>query len=92
MAKTAIRSVELEPIDRLEEKVKLLVSMVERMKLESARVVEDNQRLLRELESTRTRLAEHDGLESEISMLKEERDVIRTRVTDMLEQLDALSL
>jgi len=48
MAKTAIRSVELEPIDRLEEKVKLLVSMVERMKLESARVVEDNQRLLRE--------------------------------------------
>jgi FtsZ-binding cell division protein ZapB len=92
MAKTAIRSVELEPIDRLEEKVKLLVSMVERMKLESARVVEDNQRLLRELESTRTRLAANDGLESEISMLKEERDVIRTRVTDMLEQLDALSL
>jgi len=92
MAKTAIRSVELEPIDRLEEKVKLLVSMVERMKLESARVVEDNQRLSRELESTRTRLAANDGLESEVSMLKEERDVIRTRVTDMLEQLDALSL
>ena len=92
MAKTAIRSVELEPIDRLEEKVKLLVNMVEHMKLESARVVEDNQRLLRELESTRTRLAANDGLESEISMLKEERDVIRTRVTDMLEQLDALSL
>jgi len=92
MAKTAIRSVELEPIDRLEEKVKLLVSMVERMKLENARAVEDNQRLSRELESTRTRLAANDGLESEISMLKEERDVIRTRVTDMLEQLDALSL
>jgi FtsZ-binding cell division protein ZapB len=92
MAKTATRSVELEPIDRLEEKVKLLVSMVERMKLENARAVEDNQRLSRELESTRTRLAANDGLESEISMLKEERDVIRTRVTDMLEQLDALSL
>ncbi len=92
MAKTATRSVELEQIDRLEEKVKLLVSMVERMKLENARAVEDNQRLSRELESTRTRLAANDGLESEISMLKEERDVIRTRVTDMLEQLDALSL
>ena len=37
MAKTATRSVDLEPIDRLEEKVKLLVSLVERMKLESAR-------------------------------------------------------
>ena len=92
MAKTAIRSVELEPIDRLEEKVKLLVSMVERMKLESARVVEDNQRLSRELESMRTRLAANDGLALELSTMKEERDVIRTRVTDMLEQLEALSL
>ena len=92
MAKTAIRSVELEPIDRLEEKVKLLVSMVERMKLESARVVEDNQRLSRELESMRARLAANDGLASELSAMKEERDVIRTRVTDMLEQLEALSL
>jgi len=92
MAKTAIRSVELEPIDRLEEKVKLLVSMVERMKLEAARAAEDNQRLGRELESMRGRLAASDGLESELSTLKEERDVIRTRVTDMLEQLEALSL
>src|SRR4051812_48074875 len=92
MAKTATRSVELAPIDRLEEKVKLLVSMVERMKLESARAAEDNQRLSRELESMRARLAVSEGLESELSTLKEERDVIRTRVTDMLEQLDALSL
>jgi FtsZ-binding cell division protein ZapB len=92
MAKTAIRSVELEPIDRLEEKVKLLVGMVERMKLEAARVADDNQRLSRELESMRARLAANDGLESELSTMKEERDVIRTRVTDMLEQLEALSL
>jgi FtsZ-binding cell division protein ZapB len=92
MAKTAIRSVELEPIDRLEEKVKLLVGMIERMKLESARVAEDNQRLARELDSMRARIAANDGLESELSTLKDERDVIRTRVTDMLEQLEALSL
>jgi regulator of replication initiation timing len=92
MAKTAIRSVELEPIDRLEEKVKLLVGMVERMKQETARVAEDNQRLSRDLESMRARVAEKDVLESELSTLKDERDVIRTRVTDMLEQLEALSL
>jgi FtsZ-binding cell division protein ZapB len=92
MAKTAIRSVELEPIDRLEEKVKLLVGMIERMKLENARAAEDNQRLSRELDSMRARIAANDGLESELSTLKEERDVIRTRVTDMLEQLEALSL
>ena len=60
MAKTATRTVELEPIDRLEEKIKLLVGMVDRMKADQARA--------------------------------EERDLIRNRVTDMLEQLEALNL
>ena len=92
MAKTATRSLELEPIDRLEEKVKLLVGMVERMKSEQARAAEENQRLSRELEALRSRLASTDGLAGELSSLKQERDVIRTRVTDMLEQLEALSL
>jgi len=31
-------------------------------------------------------------LSNEVTMLREERDVIRTRVTDMLEQLEALNL
>jgi regulator of replication initiation timing len=84
--------VELEPIDRLEEKVKLLVGMVERMKAEQARAAEDNQRLSRELDAMRARLASSEAIASELSSLKEERDVIRTRVTDMLEQLEALSL
>jgi regulator of replication initiation timing len=92
MAKTATRSVDLEPIDRLEEKVKLLVSLVERLKLESARAAEENQRLLHEMEALRGRLASSEGVVSELSTLREERDVIRTRVTDMLEQLEALSL
>ena len=92
MAKTATRSVDLEPIDRLEEKMKLLVGMVERMKAEQARAAEENQRLARELESMRGRLAASDSLASELSTMKEERDIIRTRVTDMLEQLEALSL
>jgi regulator of replication initiation timing len=92
MAKTAIRSVELEPIDRLEEKVKLLVGLVERMKADQARAEQENQRLGRELDAMRARLASNDGLASELSTLKEERDVIRTRVTEMLEQLEALNL
>jgi regulator of replication initiation timing len=92
MAKTATRSVELEPIDRLEEKVRLLVGMVDRMKDEQARAAEENQRLTRELDAMRARLANSDSLASELSTLKEERDVIRTRVTEMLEQLEALNL
>ncbi|OFV94471.1 MAG: hypothetical protein A3G76_05190 [Acidobacteria bacterium RIFCSPLOWO2_12_FULL_65_11] len=92
MAKTAVRSVDLEPIDRLEEKIKQLVDMVDRMKTEQARATEENQRLTRELESVRGRLTASDGLASELTTLKQERDVIRTRVTDMLEQLEALNL
>ena len=92
MAKTATRSVELEPIDRLEEKLRLLVAMVERMKSEQARSAEENQRLTREIETLTSRLAASEATASELSTLKEERDVIRTRVADMLEQLEALSL
>ena len=92
MPKTATRSVQLEPIDRLEEKVKLLVAMVERMKTEQVRAAEENQRLTRELEAMRDRMAASESLASELSMLKEERDVIRTRVGEMLDQLEALNL
>jgi regulator of replication initiation timing len=91
MVKTATR-IELEPIDRLEEKVKLLVGMVERMKSEQARAAEENQRLARELEAMRTRVAQGEMVASELSTLKEERDVIRTRVGEMLDQLEALNL
>ena len=92
MAKTATRGVDLEPIDRLEEKMKLLVAMVERMKGEQARAAEENQRLSRELESMRARLQASDSITAELATMKDERDVIRARVTDMLQQLDALSL
>jgi len=89
MAKVATRGVELEPIDRLEEKVKLLVAMVDRMKADEARMAEENQRLSRELESMRARVAAGESAAAEF---QNERDAIRTRVTDMLEQLEALNL
>jgi regulator of replication initiation timing len=89
MAKVATRSVELEPIDRLEEKLKLLVAMVDRMRADEARMGEENQRLSRELESMRAR---SEAAAAELSELQGQRDTIRTRVTDMLEQLEALNL
>ena len=92
VAKTATRSVELEPIDRLEDKLKRLVAMVDRMRTEQARAAEENQRLTREIEALRARAATGDTLSTEIASLKEERDVIRTRVSDMLHQLESLNL
>jgi len=90
--KTATREIELEPIDRLEDKLKRLVTIVERMRAEQARASEENQRLAREVEAMRARLAASELVTSELSTLKEERDLIRTRVGEMLEQLEALNL
>ena len=91
--KTATRSgVELEPIDRLEEKVRRLVGLVERMKSEQARAADENQRLARELDAMRARLSATEPLTSELASLRQERDVIRTRVGEMLDELEALNL
>ncbi len=85
-------AIDVEPIDRLEEKVKALVAVVGRLRTEQARTTEENQRLTRELEATRARLAEIEGVSAEVTMLKEERAVVRSRVAEMLEQIEALSL
>jgi regulator of replication initiation timing len=95
MMKTAARNidtVDLEPIDRLEDKVKRLVGLVDRMKSEQARAAEENQRLSRELDALRARLASSESLSAELSALRDERDIIRTRVSEMLDQLEALNL
>ena len=86
------RAVDLEPIDRLEEKVKLLVTMIDRLRAENARGADDNARLARELETLRMRLSEAEGTGSELATLREERDLIRSRVDDMLGQIEALNL
>ncbi len=86
------RSVDLEPIDRLEEKVKLLVSLIARLKADQARAAEENARLSRELESARARIADTEAGLEEVAALRMERESIRGRVSDMLEQLEGLSL
>jgi regulator of replication initiation timing len=85
-------AVDLEPIDRLAQKVELLVKVLERSRAEQARLVEDNTRLSRELEATRGRLAAAEGDGAEMRTLKAERDQIRSRVSEMLEQLEGLSV
>ena len=44
------------------------------------------------IETMRGRVASSDSVTNELSSLKEERDVIRARVGEMLEQLEALNL
>jgi regulator of replication initiation timing len=91
MAKQAVATrTDLDPIDRLEEKVKLLVSMVTQLRREHAKAVDDNARLLRELESLRARVAESEASGNELAALRDERDLIRTRVAEMLEQIESI--
>jgi regulator of replication initiation timing len=91
MAKQAVATrTDLDPIDRLEEKVKLLVSVVAQLRRENAKALDDNSRLIRELDSTRARLAESEVSGDELTALREERDVIRARVAEMLDQLEAI--
>ena len=86
------RAVDLEPIDRLEEKIKLLVAMVTRLRADQAKAADDNARLHHEISELRARLADSEGVTNEITALRGERDLIRTRVTDMLDQLEHLTL
>ena len=81
---------DLEPIDRLEEKIRLLVDMVTKLRADQARVIEDNERLAREIDALRGRLADADHASVELTALREERDAIRGRVSEMLAQLESI--
>ncbi len=91
MAKTPTPA-DLEALDRLEQKVKLLVPTIGRQHAERDRLVEENRRLAGELDTTRERLAAAESGAAEIDTLREEREQVRSRVAEMLEQLEGLSL
>jgi len=82
----------LEPIDRLEEKIKLLVNTIVRLKGEQTRVADDNAKLKGEIDTLKARIASAESTGAEVTSLREERDLIRSRVSEMLTQLDGLNL
>jgi predicted RNase H-like nuclease (RuvC/YqgF family) len=86
------RAVDLEPIDRLEEKLKLLVGVIDRLRADNARASDEIARLTRELESARAQAADAESTGAEVLALREERDLIRSRVGEMLEQIESLNL
>jgi len=91
MAKTA-QSVELDAIERLEDKVRKLVALVEEMRGERSRLAAENRALNDEVGGLRKKLVDGEGAAAEVATLREERDQVRTRVKDMLAQIEALEL
>jgi uncharacterized coiled-coil DUF342 family protein len=91
MGRTAL-AVDVEPIDRLEEKVKQLVGVIDTLRTERAKAADEVARLQRELDATRVRLNESATAGAEVSTLREERELIRNRVAQMIAQIDKLNL
>lgn len=108
MAKAAVAtpSVDFEAIDRLEQKLKMLVTVLDRTRADGARATEElsraradyarandeNLRLRAELDLAHARLTEAEGTGPELTVLRTEREQIRGRVDDMLRQIEALNL
>ncbi|HUQ86365.1 MAG TPA: cell division protein ZapB [Vicinamibacterales bacterium] len=92
MAQTQTKTPGLESIDRLEEKIKMLVTTIGRIKGEQNRVAEENARLKSDIDGLKARLNTAETTGAEVSTLREERDLIKSRVSDMLKQLDSLNL
>ena len=82
----------LESIDRLSKKVQSLIDVLEHTRAELTRASEDNARLSQELDLIQSRLANAEDQGAQAQDLLSERDQIRTRVSEMLAQLDELSL
>jgi regulator of replication initiation timing len=82
----------LESIDRLEDKIKLLVNTIVRIKAEHTRAGEENAKLKGEIEALKARIATAESAGAEVTTLREERELIKGRVTEMLQQLDGLNL
>lgn len=89
---TTGRSVEGDAFDRLEDKVRLLVALVGRMRNEQAQTADALQRATRELDEARVRLKDADTVTAENAALKDERETVRTRVSSLLAQIEDLNL
>ena len=91
MAKTMTPS-DLEALDRLEQKVRLLVAEMSRLRAEHATQVEENRRLSRELETAVAKLSDAESSAAETMALRQERDQVRSRVADILGHLEGLDI
>ena len=82
---------ELQPIDRLEEKVKQLVGMIESLRTDRTKALDAAARLERDLAAPTTRITELEPHTAEPAALREEREKIRHRVEDIFAHHDSLT-
>ena len=91
MSETA-QYVDLATVDRLAQKVTALVQILERTRQELAEARTNNERFNEEIGALRENLMAVRHETEEVEALRAERDQVRARVAEMLDQLEALDL
>lgn len=89
---TTVTAADLGVVERLDEKIRQLITLVEKSRTEAARLRAENEQLAREVDTLQAQLTDAEGVAVELKALRDERDQVRTRVADMLAQLDALQM
>ena len=60
------------------------------LRADQAKALGDNARLSQENDALRARLSDAESVNTEVLALRDERDLIRSRVSEMLQQLEAI--
>ena len=84
-------TVDIESIERLANKVKELVELLERTKTELSKQIEDNARLTKAIENLESERSASQSDPVDVENLLDEREQIRKRVTTILEQLERIN-
>ena len=84
-------TVDIESIERLANKVKELVELLERTKTELSKQIEDNARLTKAIENLESERSANQSDPVDVENLLDEREQIRKRVTTILEQLERIN-
>jgi regulator of replication initiation timing len=88
----AAASVEIDAIARLEDKVRKLVAVVEQARTEQSRLTAENKALADDVSALRKKLVDSEGTVAELAALRDEREQVRSRVVEMLAQIEALGM
>ena len=87
-----VQSLDMATLDRLADKVSALVQLLEQTRNELADTSDNNTRLSNELEALQAQFSQSQQNGLEMQTLLDEREQIRARVTEILDQLESLDL
>ena len=90
--KQKTQAVDLKQMERLADKIKALVDILERTREELLQKIQDNQHLQHEIESMREKLSVSVNTGEEMTTLLAEREQIKSRVNEMLKQLKGINV